>query len=85
MTETTWPNQNERAYVLKDFRFASGETLPELQQHVITFGTPRNSAAGQVANAALLIYNTTGTAKSWLVPELAGELFRPGQPLDASK
>ena len=85
MTDITWPNQSERTFILKDFRFGSGETLPELRQNVITFGTPRQNAAGQVANAVLLIHNTTGTAKSWLLPELAGELFGPGQPLDAEK
>ena len=85
MTDTTWPNQSERAYVLKDFRFGSGETLPELRQNVITFGTPRRNPAGQVANAVLLIHNTTGTARTWLEPGLAGELFGAGQPLDAGK
>jgi len=85
MTDTTWPNQTERDFIIKDFRFGSGETLPELRQHVLTFGTPRRSPGGQIANAALLIHNTTGTGKSWLLPELANELFGPGQPLDATK
>ena len=70
---------------LRDFRFASGETLPELRQHYITLGTPRTDAAGRIVNASLLIHNTTGTSRTWLEPSLAGELFGPGQPLDAAK
>ncbi len=78
MTDTNWPNLREDDFILKNFRFASGETLPELRQHYITLGTPR-------ADAVLLIHNTTGTAKSWLEPALANELFGPGQPLDAAR
>lgn len=85
MTDTAWPNLREADFVIRDFRFASGETLPELRQHYITFGTPERDAAGRVVNAALLIHNTTGTAASWLEAGLAGELFGPGQPLDAAK
>ena len=77
MTETL-PGLRESDFIIRDFRFASGETLPELRQHTITLGTPN-------APAVLLIHNTTGTAKSWLEPGLAGELFGPGQPLDATR
>jgi homoserine O-acetyltransferase/O-succinyltransferase len=83
-TMTNWPNLREDDFTLRDFRFASGETLPELRQHFITLGTPRTDAAGRIVNASLLIHNTTGTAKTWLEPTLAGELFGPGQPLDAA-
>ena len=78
MTDTAWPNLREGDFIIRDFRFASGETLPELRQHYITLGTPE-------AGAVLLIHNTTGTAKSWLEPALANELFGPGQPLDAAR
>jgi homoserine O-acetyltransferase len=78
MPEVPLPNLRESDFIIRDFRFASGETLPELRQHTITLGTPN-------APAALLIHNTTGTAKSWLEPSLAGELFGPGQPLDATR
>ena len=78
MTETHWPNLREDDFIIRDFRFGSGETLPELRQHFITLGTPG-------APAVLLIHNTTGTAKTWLEPQVAGELFRPGQPLDAAR
>ena len=78
MTETHWPNLSEADFIIRDFRFASGETLPELRQHYFTFGTPG-------APAVLLIHNTTGTAKTWLEPSLADELFGPGQPLDVKR
>jgi homoserine O-acetyltransferase/O-succinyltransferase len=85
MTGTHWPNRTERAYTLKDFRFGSGETLPELRLNVIAFGTPRKDSAGGIENAVLLIHNTTGTAASWLQAGLGDELFGPGQPLDAER
>ena len=78
MTDTNWPNLREDDFILRDFRFASGETLPELRQHYLTLGAPQ-------AEAVLLIHNTTGTAKTWLEPALANELFGPGQPLDAAR
>jgi homoserine O-acetyltransferase len=80
-----FPDLRENDFVLKDFRFASGQTLPLLRQHYVTFGTPRKNAAGETGNAVLLIHNTTGTARTWLEPGLAGELFGEGQPLDAGK
>ena len=78
MTEPNWPNLREDDFILRDFRFQSGETLPELRQHYIAIGDPQHPAV-------LLIHNTTGTAKTWLEPGLADELFGPGQPLDAGK
>ena len=85
MTDTHWPNLRESDFIVRDFRFASGETLPELRQHYITLGTPKTDADGRIGNAALLIHNTNGTAKTWLEPALADELFAPGQPLDATR
>jgi homoserine O-acetyltransferase len=85
MTDTPWPNLTERDSILRDFCFASGEVLPELRQHYIAFGTPQHDADGNVSNAVLLIHNTTGTARTWLEPSLAGELFGPDQPLDARR
>jgi homoserine O-acetyltransferase/O-succinyltransferase len=82
---TVWPNQQEGVHLIRDFRFASGETLAELRLHYITLGTPRRNAAGAIVNAVLLLHNTTGSAKDWLSPELGGELFGAGQPLDASQ
>jgi len=80
-----WPNQREGDVVFKDFRFASGETLPELKLHYLTLGTPTRDAAGKIVNAVLLLHGTSGTSKNWLQPTLADELFASGGPLDAGK
>jgi homoserine O-acetyltransferase len=80
-----WPNQREGDFVLKDYVFESGETLPELKLHDTTLGTPRRNAAGEIDNAVLLLHGTSGTGKNWLLPSLADELFGAGQPLDAAR
>jgi homoserine O-acetyltransferase/O-succinyltransferase len=82
---TAYPDQKEGDFVAKDFKFQGGETLPEVRLHYTTLGTPRRDAAGHVTNAVLLLHGTTGSGKSFLAPSLAGELFGPGQVLDASR
>ena len=69
---------------LHDFRFASGEALPELRIHYATLGTPRRDAAGVVRNAVLILHGTTGSGQAFLGEQFAGKLFGPGQLLDAS-
>ena len=75
----------EADFVLRDFRFASGETLPELRLHYRTLGAPRKDASGRVANAVLILHGTTGSGAQFMADSFAGELFGPGQLLDASK
>jgi homoserine O-acetyltransferase len=75
----------EGDFVIRDFRFASGETLPELRVHYRTIGTPRRDASGVVRNAVLIVHGTTGSGAQFLRREFAGELFGPGQLLDASR
>ena len=82
---SAWPSQHEGDFVLKDYVFASGETLPDLKLHHTTLGTPHRNAAGEIENAVLLLHGTSGTGKNWLLPSLADELFGAGQPLDASR
>jgi homoserine O-acetyltransferase len=72
-------------YVLRDFRFASGEALPELRIHYRTLGEPRRDDAGVVRNAVLILHGTTGSGEQFLRKEFAGELFGKGQPLDATR
>ncbi len=81
----TYPGQKEADLVVKDFRFASGEVLPEVRLHYVTLGTPRRDAAGRIANAVLLLHGTSSTSKQWFTPSMAPELFGPGQPLDAAQ
>ena len=83
--QTSWPNQQEGDFVLRNFRFGDGATLPELRIHYLTFGTARKNAAGEIVNGVLLLHGTSGSSASWLTPSLANELFASGQPLDASQ
>ena len=82
-TATRWPNYREDDFFIKDYRFASGEVLPELRLHYRTMGMPRHDAAGQIVNGVLLLQGNTGTGANWLRPSLADELYGPGQPLDS--
>jgi homoserine O-acetyltransferase/O-succinyltransferase len=42
------PGQTESEFTIKDFRFKSGEVLPELRLHYVTLGTPRRNSAGEI-------------------------------------
>jgi homoserine O-acetyltransferase len=75
----------EGDFVVKDFAFGSGEVLAELRIHYRTVGTPRRNAEGRVVNAVLVTHGTTGSGAQFIRPEFAGELFGPGQPLDAAR
>ena len=83
--QTAWPGQVERDTVLHDVMFDSGERLAEMQLHAITLGTPHRDAAGHTDNAVLILHGTSGTARQWLAPEFADEMFAPGKPLDVAK
>ncbi|MGH8264325.1 MAG: alpha/beta fold hydrolase [Steroidobacteraceae bacterium] len=80
-----YPVPVEADYVIPDFRFASGEVLPQLRIHYRTLGQPRRDAKGVVRNAVLILHGTTGSGAQFLRPEFAGELFGLGQPLDATR
>jgi homoserine O-acetyltransferase/O-succinyltransferase len=75
----------EGDFVLRDFRFASGEVLPELRLHYRTLGTPQKDASGRVRNAVLIMHGTGGTGAQFMGANFAGELFGRGQPLDAER
>src|SRR5262245_5990999 len=80
-----FPEPASGDYVLKDFRFAGGETLPELKIHYRTLGSPRRDAKGVVRNAVLVLHGTTGSGKGFFSENFAGVLFGPGQLLDSAK
>ncbi len=80
----TWPIR-EGDVVLKDFRFRSGESLPELRLHYSTLGQPHRNAAGAIDNAVMVLHGTGGTGQQFLRPQFADELYGPGQPLDIRK
>ncbi|MGH9493849.1 MAG: alpha/beta fold hydrolase, partial [Candidatus Sulfotelmatobacter sp.] len=75
----------EGDYIARNFVFRSGEKLAELCLHYTTFGKPARDAHGRVTNAVLILHGTGGTGRQFLQPIYAGELFGPGQLLDASK
>jgi len=81
----SYPAPAEADFVIRDFHFASGESLPELRIHYRTFGQPHRDARGVVRNAVLILHGTGGSGASLVRDEFAGELFGPGQPLDATR
>ena len=80
-----YPPPAEGDFLIRDFRFASGESLPELRIHYRTFGASRADARGVVRNAVLILHGTGGSGASLVRAEFAGELFGAGQPLDAAR
>jgi homoserine O-acetyltransferase/O-succinyltransferase len=82
---TNWARYQEGDYIVRNYKFGGGESLPELKLHYRTIGTARRNAAGEVVNAVLLLQGNTGTGANWFRPTLADELFKPGQPLDPAK
>jgi homoserine O-acetyltransferase len=73
-----YPAPSENDWVAKNFRFHDGEIASELRLHYTTVGAP----SGQ---PVLILHGTTQSGTAMLAPAFAGELFGPGQPLDASK
>jgi homoserine O-acetyltransferase len=80
-----YPAPTEADYAIRDFKFASGETLPELRLHYRTLGKPEKDAQGKTTNAVLIMHGTTGSGAQFIRPEFAGELFGKDQPFDATK
>ena len=80
-----YPAPTEGDFTVRDFKFRSGETLPELRIHYRTLGTPQKDAQGKTINAVLIMHGTTGSGGQFIRPEFAGELFGKNQPLDATK
>src|SRR5437762_11889194 len=80
-----YPAPTESDFTIHDFKFASGETLPELRVHYRTLGKPEKDAQGKTTNAVLIMHGTTGSGAQFIRPEFAGELFGKDQPLDAAE
>lgn len=75
----------EGDFIIRDFRFSSGERLPELRIHYRTLGKPVKDKKGVVRNAVIIGHGTGGTGGQFIRPEFAGELFGAGQLLDATR
>jgi homoserine O-acetyltransferase/O-succinyltransferase len=80
-----FPAAVEGDFVISNFAFDTGETLPRLNLHYRTIGTPQRDSSGMVRNAVLILHGTGGTGAAFLSPTFGGELFGAGQPLDATK
>ena len=73
-----YPASREADWIARDFKFHTGEVMPELKLHYLTIGDPAGLPV-------LVLHGNGGAAASMLTPAFAGELFGPGQALDASK
>ena len=73
-----FPAPKEGVWIARDFRFRTGEVMPELRLHYRTVGEPSGEPI-------LILHGTIQSGASLLSPAFAGELFGPGQPLDANK
>lgn len=73
-----YPMPKEGTFVARDFRFQTGEVLPEVRLHYRTIGEPSGEPV-------VVLHGTAGSGASMLTPAFAGELFGEGQPLDARK
>ena len=83
---SAWGSAGHQAdFVVKNFKFTSGEVLPELKLHYTTLGQPRRDAQGKVRNAVIILHGTGGSGRSFMSATYAGELFAPGKLLDSSK
>lgn len=72
----------EGDFVARNFKFRSGEQMPELRLHYRTLGKPVRDAQGRVTNAVLVLHGTGGSGHQFLAPQFAGELYGPQQLLD---
>jgi homoserine O-acetyltransferase/O-succinyltransferase len=80
-----YPAPVESDYLIGNYHFRSGETLPELKIHYRTIGTLRRDSSGRATNAVLLLHGTADSGKQMLTPSFANYLFGAGQPLDAAR
>lgn len=79
------PAPHEGDYVAHNFHFRSGESLPELRLHYLTFGKPQPDSEGKVNNAVLILHGTGGSGRQFLQPQFAAVLFGHGQLLDVNR
>jgi homoserine O-acetyltransferase len=80
-----FPAPVEGDFSIPSFRFGTGDTLPSLKLHYRTIGTPKKDASGVVRNAVLILHGTGGSGAGFLSQTFGGELFGPGQLLDAAR
>lgn len=75
----------EGDFIAHNFRFHSGDVLPQMRLHYATYGTPTHDGMGRVNNAVMVLHGTTGSGQQFVSERFAGVLFGPGQLLDISR
>lgn len=87
MAETTekWPTVTEGDFMIENFMFNAGCILPQLKLHYRTLGELKKDENGRATNAVLVMHGTGGSGAQFICDQFAGELFGPGQLLDAQK
>lgn len=73
-----YPAAQHGTYIARDFKFHTGEMMPDLKLAYTTVGAPSGEPV-------LVLHGTGNSAAGMLTPAFAGELFGSGQPLDATK
>jgi homoserine O-acetyltransferase len=68
----------EHDWIARDFRFHTGEVMPEMRIHYRTIGSP-------TGEPVLVLHGTAQSGAAMLAPPFAGQLYGPGQPLDAAR
>ena len=76
-----YKNAIESDFIIKDYRFKSGESLPEVRIHYRTIGTPKRDADGRITNAVLLLHGGLGGGLQFFAREFSSGLLRWGQAL----
>ncbi len=72
-----YPTPKEADWTARDFRFHTGDVMPELRIHYRTIGNPSGEPV-------LVLHGTAGSGASMLNPTFA-QMYGPGQALDASR
>ncbi len=79
------PAPERHDFIVRNFRFQSGETLPEVRIHYRTVGTPVRDAKGRITNGVLALHGSSGDAGQVLAASFSEPLLGTGGPLDAGK
>lgn len=82
--QAKFPTGTEFDYTIKNFTFETGDVIPQLNIHYTTIGQPVKDKNGTIINAVLIMHGTTGNGRGFLSDLFAGNLFNPGQLLDAA-
>lgn len=80
-----FPAPERHDFIVKDFRFQNGESLPDVRIHYRTVGTPVRDAGGKITNGVMVLHGSSGDAGQVLASSFSEPLLSKGGPLDASK